>query len=89
LTEVGKEPSPACFTCKGEWRAGSDTELARYEITNGIWEDADTLKARWGQRAPYLTKLRIQDAFLDPQSNERIPFDKRHWAVDIHQFGWS
>ena len=89
LAEHGKEVDSKCRTCKGEWssRASGPPELA--EITNGRWENADGIKAEWGRKAPYLTKLRVMGAFLDDRHNELVPHDKRMRAYDIFEYGWS
>ena len=88
LAEHTKEIVKNCVGCKGEWSSGSIGE-DRPEILNGVWERCDCVKAKWGCKAPYLTKLKVMGAFLDDQFNEYITFDKRFRARDIHEFGWS
>ena len=89
LTEAGKEVCLSCAACKGEWSVGSGGHLTKPEIANGRWELASQVKANWGSKAPYLTKLRVLGAFLDDRLNEFIPFDKRFRAREIHELGWS
>jgi hypothetical protein len=89
LAEHGKEVERDCVACRGEWSTGSVGELDKPEIRNGRWDRAQTLKANWGSKAPYLTKLRILGAFLDERFNELVPWDKRFRAKEIHEFGWS
>ena len=88
LAEKGKEIDKKCSGCKGEWSAVAGRR-ATAEILNGRWERADVQKAEWGQKAPYLTKLRIMGAFLNDRHDEFIPFDKRFRAREIHKLGWS
>jgi len=59
------------------------------QILNGVWEQSDHVKAKWGCKAPYRRKLRVMGAFLDDDFNEWIPFDKRFRDREIHEFGWS
>jgi hypothetical protein len=89
LAEHGKEVERDCMVCQGEWSTGSAGDLSRPEIRNGRWELARNVKASWGSKAPYLTKLRILGAFLDEHFNELVPFDKRFRAREIHDLGWS
>jgi hypothetical protein len=76
LAEKGKEVVRDCPGCTGEWSAPRDDELDP-ELLNGRWELREELPARWGSKAPYLTKLRILGAFLDSNHNEFIPAVKR------------
>jgi hypothetical protein len=87
LAEHGKEVDLKCPTCRGEWSASGAPGAA--EIRNGRWDIANDLRAEWGSKAPYLTKLRVMGAFLDERYNEFVPGDKRFRAEDIHHFGWS
>lgn len=89
LAEHTKEIDEHCVGCKGEWSSGSVKDLDRPEILNGRWERANKLEAKWGCKAPLLTKLRVMGAFLDGQSNEWILSVKRFRAREIHEFGWS
>ncbi len=89
LAECGREICLTCHGCRGEWSAsvlGNQNEL---EILNNRWELGSDLKARWGRRAPYLTKLKVFGAFLDNSKNEFIPSIKRFCAHEISEFGWS
>jgi hypothetical protein len=89
LAEAGKEPERDCPACKGEWSTANCGPADLAEVRNGRWELARNLKAEWGRKAPYLTKLRIMGAFLDDRYNELVPHDKRSRAQEIHAFGWS
>src|SRR5439155_5446644 len=89
LAESGKEPCRDCPTCRGEWSTGNCGPPELAEIRNGRWETANSVKAEWGRKAPYLTKLRVMGAFLDVHRNELVPHDKRARAQEIHDFGWS
>ncbi len=89
LAESGKEPERNCPACLGEWSTATCGPAALAEVQNGRWERASSVKAEWGRKAPYLTKLRIMGAFLDDHYNELIPHDKRARAQEIHEFGWS
>jgi hypothetical protein len=89
LAEQGKEVNIKCVGCKGEWSSGSVEDLERPEILNGVWERSNHLKAKWGRKAPLLTKLKVMGAFLDDHFNEWISSDKRFRAREIHEFGWS
>ena len=89
LAESGKEVCLTCPGCKGEWSISTTGNLTEPEIFNGRWEHGTDLKARWGSKAPYLTKLRVLGAFLDDRHNEFIPADKRFRAKQIYEFGWS
>lgn len=83
LAERGKE---LCGRCAGEWSPPQD-ETA--EILNNRWENGDSVYAKWGRKAPYLTKIRIFGAFLSERHDELIPASKRHRAREIHEVGWS
>jgi hypothetical protein len=89
LAEHEKEVEKDCVGCQGEWSSGSVKDIDKPEILNGVWERPDRIKAKWGCKAPFLTKLRIMGAFLDGQLNEWIPSDKRFRAKEIHELGWS
>lgn len=89
LAEYGKEVARDCVACRGEWSTDSVGDLGKPEIRNGRWDYSQILKAKWGSKAPYLTKLRILGAFLDECFNELVPWDKRFRAKEIHEFGWS
>lgn len=89
LAECGKEVCLTCRGCEGEWSASTLGNLTEPEIINGRWELGTDLKARWGSKAPYLTKLRVLGAFLDDRYNEFIPAEKRFRAKEIHKLGWS
>lgn len=89
LAEAGKEPERDCPACKGEWSTTSCGPATLAELQNGRWELATGVKAEWGRKAPYLTKLRVMGAFLDDRCNELVPQDKRYRAQEIHAFGWS
>lgn len=89
LAEHGNEPDHRCPTCMGEWSASNSGPAELAEIENGRWEFASGLKAEWGRKAPYLTKLRVMGAFLDDRNNEIIPHDKRFRAEEIYKYGWS
>jgi hypothetical protein len=89
LAEQGNEVKGNCITCQGEWSASSVSKRDRPEIRNGRWEYAQTTKAQWGCKAPYLTKLRIFGAFLDVRFNELVPWNKRFRAKEIYEIGWS
>ena len=88
LAECGNEVCRTCVGCKGEWSAPTLGNLAP-EILNGRWELHTELKATWGSKAPYLTKLRVLGAFLDDGHNEFIPAKKRFRAREIYELGWS
>jgi len=75
-----------CDECTGEWSPSTDGAA---EILNGRWELADSPNARWGRKAPLLTKIRILGAFINERRDEFIPARKRHRARDIHESGWS
>jgi len=89
LAEHTKEIEKDCVGCKGEWSSGSIGDKDGPEILNGVWERSDRVKAKWGCKAPFLTKLRLMGAFLDDEFNEWIPVDKRSRAKEIHELGWS
>lgn len=89
LAEHGKEVKRDCATCQGEWSTSSAGDPNKPEIFNDRWEAVQNVKANWGAKAPYLTKLRISGAFLDERFSEFVPFDKRFRAMEIHKFGWS
>lgn len=89
LAEHTKEVDLDCPGCKGEWSSGTVKNLEQPEILNGVWEQSEKLEAKWGCKAPYLTKLRVMGAFLDDQFNEWIPSVKRFRAKEIHERGWS
>jgi hypothetical protein len=89
LSEAGKEPERDCPTCRGEWSTASCGPATLIEVRNGRWELAHGVKAEWGRKAPFLTKLRIMGAFVDDRYNEFVPHDKRWRAQEIHAFGWS
>ncbi len=89
LAECGREISLTCHGCKGEWSASTPGNQNELEILNNRWELSSNLKARWGRRAPYLTKLRVFGAFLDNSHNEFIPSIKRPRAHEISELGWS
>jgi hypothetical protein len=89
LAEAGKEPERDCPTCRGEWSTGNCGPADVAEILNERWELTSGVKAEWGRKAPYLTKLRVMGAFLDECHNELVPYDKRFRAQEIHAFGWS
>lgn len=89
LAEAGKEPARDCPACKGEWSTSNCGAAELAEVQNGRWELAAGIKAEWGRKAPFLTKLRVMGAFLDNRYNELVPHDKRARAQDIHSFGWS
>ena len=88
LAECGREVDQNCAGCKGEWAVSSIRD-DKPEILNGVWERSEHRKAKWGCKAPFLTKLRILGAFLDDRFNERIPYDKRFRAREIHEMGWA
>jgi len=90
LAEVGKglatvsgEP---CEHCSGEWSPPHDLTP---EIRNGRWDKLDHLYAKWGSKAPYLTKLRVFGAFVSEHGDEFIPHDKRDRHTQIFHQGWS
>lgn len=83
LAENGKH---LCESCMGEWGNRQDDIP---EILNGLWEKDDSTKAKNGRKAPHLTKIRIFGAFLDTHNNELVPWDKRHRAKELHDWGWS
>lgn len=83
LAEVGRGFCPAC---EGEWTPPQD-DVA--EILNGRWELKPGVKARYGRKAPYYTKLRVLGAFVNESGAEYVTTQKRHRARDIHEFGWS
>lgn len=86
LAEVGNEPVKNCGGCEGEWRPPQDNAA---EILNGRWECGEEAKARYGRKAPPLTKLRVFGAFLDEAGNEFISWRKCNRAAEIYQHGWS
>lgn len=83
LAEVSKG---ICCVCSGEWSPPQDGVA---EILNGRWESADHHYAKYGRKAPYLTKIRVFGGFIDAAGHELIPADKRCRAEDIHRTGWS
>lgn len=89
LSESGKELVLGCHGCQGEWSVASAGDASTAEVRNNRWEVAQGVKAHWGRKAPYFTKLRIMGSFLDSRLNEFVPFDKRFRAEEIHKFGWS
>jgi hypothetical protein len=89
LAECGREICLTCHGCRGEWSAGASVNHNEIEILNNRWELSSDLKARWGRRAPYLTKLKVFGAFIDNSKNEFIPSIKRFRAHEISEFGWS
>jgi hypothetical protein len=89
LAEGGKELCRDCPGCTGEWSTGTCGPAELAEIRNWRWEVTNNVKAEWGRKTPYLTKLRIMGAFIDDRGNELIPHDKRARADEIHAFGWS
>jgi hypothetical protein len=86
LAEKGKEVDKKCSGCTGEWEYPQNNVA---EIMNNRWEKAIDLKATCGEKAPYLTKIRIFGAFLNKQNDELIPETKRFRADQIYEFGWS
>jgi len=85
LAERGKEMGD-CTHCSGEWSTPQD-DVA--EILNDRWEKDTNVNARYGRKAPYLTKIRIFGAFLNDLYDEFIPTKKRFRANEIHKVGWS
>jgi hypothetical protein len=83
LAEVSKG---ICGACSGEWSPPQDDAP---EIVNGRWEICDHVYAKYGRKAPYLTKVRVFGGFVDPAGHELIPADKRSRAEDIYRRGWS
>ncbi|MCY1416045.1 hypothetical protein D9M71_315460 [compost metagenome] len=88
LAEHGKQ-FDSCPGCEGEWSSSNAGPPHQTDILNGVWDKASGLKAEWGRKAPYLTKLRIMGAFLNDQFDEFVPHDKRCRAYEIHRYGWS
>ena len=83
LAEVGKGFCPAC---EGEWACPQDSVA---EILNERWELGNEPKARYGRKAPRLTKLRFLGAFVDKAGKEYVTTQKRERADHIFKFGWS
>jgi len=76
-----------CEHCAGEWSAPGGEFAA--EILNQRWEYVHHTSARWGTRAPYLTKLRVFGAFVNHAGHELVPVDKNRRHFDIHERGWA
>jgi hypothetical protein len=90
LAEVSKGLTAAngrpCEHCLGEWSSPQD-EIP--EIKNERWEIRDEPYAKYGRKAPYLTKLKIFGAFINAEGDEFIPVGKRQRAKSIYELGWS
>ena len=81
------EPQPGiCANCNGEWVTPHD-EAA--EILNDRWELGESIYAKWGRKAPFLTKIRVIGAFLNAKHDEFVPERKRHRARHIYESGWA
>ena len=74
-----------CDLCR-EWEHPQKDDA---EIFNDRWEHELHYKARWGRKAPALTKIKIIGAFLDTNYGEFVAADKRHRAREIHLYGWA
>ena len=79
-------PGQPCGHCSGEWSTPQDGVP---EIKNERWEIRNEQYAKYGRKAPYLTKLRIFGGFIDKRGDEIIPADKRRRAWTIHELGWA
>jgi len=86
LAECGNEVCQDCAGCKGEWEPPKDDKP---EILNGRWNLSREANAKYGQKAPRFTKLRVYGGFLNEQRDEWIPMRKRHRAQQIRDLGWS
>jgi hypothetical protein len=86
LAEHGNKICADCPGCEGEWSPPQDDLM---EIFNGRWEKSLDALAKWGRKAPHLSKLRIFGAFLNEQRDEWTPSRKRHRAQNLHDFGWA
>jgi len=74
-----------CTLCNGDWKSGP----AHAQIRNGRWEHGESVAARDGRAAPYLTKIKVMGAFLSVELNEFVPSRKRRRHWEIHERGWS
>jgi hypothetical protein len=75
-----------CTECEGEWEPPKERTR---EIINGRWDESIAAYARYGEAAPYLTKIRILGAFVNPAGDEFVPSRKVRRAYEIHEVGWS
>jgi hypothetical protein len=73
-----------CDLCAGEFKSGGDYA----EILNGRW-CGESVPAKDGRSAPYLTKIRVMGAFLSEDRHEFIVKHKRRRHWEIHDTGWS
>jgi hypothetical protein len=83
LAEVGKG---FCSKCEGDWSSPTDDAP---EILNERWEVATAANSRFGRKAPFLRRIRVMGAFVNPAGKEYVPTRKRTRAKDIHDIGWS
>jgi hypothetical protein len=83
LAEVGKG---FCARCEGEWTTPQDDEP---DILNDRWDISTEARARYGRKAPLLTKLRVIGGFVDGLGGEYVTTRKRDRASQIHSYGWS
>ncbi len=77
-----------CDRC-GEWSPPQEAALERPEIRNERWEHLEEPYAKWGCRAPHLTKIRIFGGFINATGDELLVFEKRFRAEEISRRGWS
>jgi hypothetical protein len=83
LAEVGKG---FCSKCEGDWSSPTDDTP---EILNDRWEVATAPNSRFGRKAPFLERVRVMGAFVNPGGEEYVATRKRTRAQDIHDVGWS
>ena len=67
----------------------SREEIWTLEIINGRWDAPPAPYARYGEQAPYLTKILIFGVFVNSAGDEFVPRRKVRRAYDMHQVGWS
>ena len=84
-TWLAEQSKRLCEAC-GEW---STPDNDSPEILNERWEKVDYEYAKYGRKAPFLTKLRVIGAFVNSSGDEFIPPDKRKRAQHIYDWGWS
>jgi hypothetical protein len=85
---LAEKSQQVCERC-GEWLHPTDAEMQSPEIRNQRWEHLEELYARWGCRAPYLTKSRVFGGFINATCDELLLSEKRLRAEEISRRGWS
>lgn len=83
LAEGGKGFSSQC---EGDWTLPTDGVA---EILNERWEIATDPNSRFGRKAPFLKRIRVTGAFVNPAGEEYVATRKQTRAKEIHDVGWS